>query len=234
MRRLALLAMLLPGMAAAQTPQTYFSHPAPSTLTGSEIVGPVRQNGADKSLTLSALANFVATSATVPFQAPLGTPASSSAPCTAGQFEDDANYHYVCVATNTWKRVALSPFDAGTAPGIVQFLVAQAASSTSISAEWTAPATGTGPFTYEVDYAPTGSGSWASFTVGLLAPYTTITGLAANTGYDIRVLASTVYGTSTAVVLSDVMTSSGAPSSGALVFNAPTNSGLLAAIAAGL
>ncbi|WP_035375984.1 hypothetical protein [Acetobacter nitrogenifigens] len=40
----------------------------------------------------------------------LGTPASSSAACTAGQFEDDANYHYVCVAANTWKRVALSSF----------------------------------------------------------------------------------------------------------------------------
>ncbi|EHH67501.1 hypothetical protein [Gluconobacter morbifer] len=38
----------------------------------------------------------------------LTTPTSSSAPCTAGQFTDDANYHYVCVAENTWKRVALS------------------------------------------------------------------------------------------------------------------------------
>jgi hypothetical protein len=40
----------------------------------------------------------------------LSTPASSSAPCTPGQFTDDANYHYVCTAPNTWKRVALSTF----------------------------------------------------------------------------------------------------------------------------
>jgi hypothetical protein len=40
----------------------------------------------------------------------LHTPASSSEACTAGQFADDANYHYVCVAANTWKRVALSSF----------------------------------------------------------------------------------------------------------------------------
>ena len=40
----------------------------------------------------------------------LSTPASSSATCVAGQFTDDANYHYVCTATNTWKRVALSTF----------------------------------------------------------------------------------------------------------------------------
>ncbi|CAI3953021.1 unnamed protein product [Commensalibacter communis] len=38
------------------------------------------------------------------------TPTSSSAPCTMGEFKDDTNYHYVCVATNKWKRVALSDF----------------------------------------------------------------------------------------------------------------------------
>ncbi|GBQ72556.1 hypothetical protein AA103196_3095 [Ameyamaea chiangmaiensis NBRC 103196] len=36
------------------------------------------------------------------------TPASSTAACTQGQFGDDANYHYVCTATDTWKRVALA------------------------------------------------------------------------------------------------------------------------------
>ena len=40
----------------------------------------------------------------------LATPASSSAACSAGDFGDDANYHYVCTATNTWKRVALTTF----------------------------------------------------------------------------------------------------------------------------
>jgi len=44
------------------------------------------------------------------FQETLFTPASSSAACTTGQFADDANFHYVCTATNTWKRVALSTF----------------------------------------------------------------------------------------------------------------------------
>ncbi|MBS0995868.1 hypothetical protein [Gluconobacter cerinus] len=42
------------------------------------------------------------------FHENLTTPASSSAPCRAGQFTDDTNYHYVCVATNTWKRIALT------------------------------------------------------------------------------------------------------------------------------
>lgn len=44
------------------------------------------------------------------YQETLYTPASSSAPCTQGQFADDANYHYVCVRNNVWKRAALSSF----------------------------------------------------------------------------------------------------------------------------
>jgi hypothetical protein len=43
-------------------------------------------------------------------QAPLSTPRSSSAPCEVGQFSNDAEFHYVCVAENHWKRVALSDF----------------------------------------------------------------------------------------------------------------------------
>ncbi len=44
------------------------------------------------------------------FRETLTTPANSSAACSAGDFTDDANYHYVCVSANTWKRVALSSF----------------------------------------------------------------------------------------------------------------------------
>jgi hypothetical protein len=44
------------------------------------------------------------------FHVNLSTPASSSAPCTAGQIGADAKYVYVCVATNTWKRSALGSF----------------------------------------------------------------------------------------------------------------------------
>jgi hypothetical protein len=44
------------------------------------------------------------------FHVNLSTPASSSAPCIAGQIGADANYIYICVATNRWKRSALSSF----------------------------------------------------------------------------------------------------------------------------
>ena len=38
------------------------------------------------------------------------TPASSSAPGVTGQHAWDSNYMYVCTATNTWKRAALTSF----------------------------------------------------------------------------------------------------------------------------
>lgn len=37
-----------------------------------------------------------------------GTPASATDTGTAGQMLWDADYLYVCVATDTWKRVGLS------------------------------------------------------------------------------------------------------------------------------
>jgi hypothetical protein len=36
------------------------------------------------------------------------TPASASAACSQGTWEADANFIYICTATNTWKRVAIA------------------------------------------------------------------------------------------------------------------------------
>ena len=41
---------------------------------------------------------------------PSSRPAHSSSPCSAGQLAADANFVYVCVATNQWKRSPLSSF----------------------------------------------------------------------------------------------------------------------------
>jgi hypothetical protein len=38
------------------------------------------------------------------------TPGSSSAPCLRGTIVSDANFVYVCVAADTWKRAALTPW----------------------------------------------------------------------------------------------------------------------------
>ena len=39
---------------------------------------------------------------------PVSTPASSSATGVAGTIVSDSNYIYVCIATDTWKRVAIA------------------------------------------------------------------------------------------------------------------------------
>lgn len=53
-------------------------------------------------------------SASIPSSAVIGatatTPASSAAPGTAGTMRWDASYLYICVAANSWKRVALTAF----------------------------------------------------------------------------------------------------------------------------
>jgi hypothetical protein len=60
--------------------------------------------------TLGGAPNFGGNVSSPMFKEALTTPASSAANCTAGQFTDDASFHYVCTATNTWKRVALAAF----------------------------------------------------------------------------------------------------------------------------
>lgn len=40
------------------------------------------------------------------FVIPFGTPSSSTAPCTPGQMEMDADYIYSCAASNTWHRAS--------------------------------------------------------------------------------------------------------------------------------
>jgi hypothetical protein len=42
------------------------------------------------------------------YNAPLSTPASATAAGTTGDVAWDANFVYVCVATNSWKRVAIA------------------------------------------------------------------------------------------------------------------------------
>lgn len=42
------------------------------------------------------------------FRIPTATPASATAAGTAGQIAWDANFIYVCIAPNTWKRTAIS------------------------------------------------------------------------------------------------------------------------------
>ncbi len=61
----------------------------------------------DGVLTVSANANLQKTDSGI---MPLGTPTSSNSPCTAGTYMSDASYLYICVATNTWRRLPSESF----------------------------------------------------------------------------------------------------------------------------
>ncbi|MFT8346620.1 hypothetical protein [Gluconobacter oxydans] len=80
------------------------------TATG--VPGPYLQAIGSGPATLAAISNAggLAYFQAAQYHENLYTPSSSTASCTAGDFVDDANYHYVCVADNSWKRVALSTF----------------------------------------------------------------------------------------------------------------------------
>lgn len=80
---------------------------APSGVGGLTLSAKTYQGG-DASLT-AYNGTFTGSVTTNRFHENLSSPTSSST-CTAGEFTDDTEYHYVCVAENTWKRVALSSY----------------------------------------------------------------------------------------------------------------------------
>jgi hypothetical protein len=74
----------------------------------SDLAGELSIYGADAVL----LGRFASSGVTLPSvtETVSQTPASSNASCVMGQHTWDGNYEYRCVATNTWKRAALSSF----------------------------------------------------------------------------------------------------------------------------
>ncbi|NHN91430.1 autotransporter outer membrane beta-barrel domain-containing protein [Acetobacter sicerae] len=85
-----------------------YSGDAGDWVVGTQVAGGANLRGVNgfygNSLTITGTASAVS------FMESLTTPVSGHANCTTGQFTDDANYHYVCVAANHWRRVALSDF----------------------------------------------------------------------------------------------------------------------------
>ena len=78
---------------------------------------------------------------------------------------------------------------AATIPGAVTGLAAGTPAATTVTLTWTAPATGTTPFTYNVRQSPRGAGTFV--TVGTPSAATFgVTGLTGGTAYDFLVFAS--------------------------------------------
>lgn len=103
-----------------------------------------------------------------------------------------------------------------TPPGAVQSLTAGTPTSTTIPLAWAAPITGDAATDYEVQYATAGT-SFASpttFADGTgTATSATITGLTAETAYDVRVRATNATGSSAYATLTNISTAA-APAGG--------------------
>lgn len=79
-------------------------------VNGGTSVFNVSSLGTATALLFTSASRFQSLSPAGGFLAPLYTPATSSAACSTGTVAWDANYFYVCKATNTWMRAALSTF----------------------------------------------------------------------------------------------------------------------------
>ncbi|WP_145754820.1 hypothetical protein [Nitrospirillum amazonense] len=93
------------GSAASGSPQVSVRGSDPDI----NLILSAKGNG--RVISLAPMAGNGATPVAFPFNIALTTsttPPSSSAPCTTGTLAADSSYIYYCVASNTWKRAALS------------------------------------------------------------------------------------------------------------------------------
>ena len=96
-------------------------------------------------------------------------------------------------ATNTVGSSVSAPISASTtkvAPGPATNLIATQVQATAVTLTWTAPAIGTPPFTYVIQYRVSGTTPWSTFNVTGGSTAVTVIGLQPSTTYDFEVLSS--------------------------------------------
>ncbi|MBT9134893.1 MAG: hypothetical protein DDT38_01635 [Firmicutes bacterium] len=82
------------------------AHSAVSAATASRIV--MRDAAGRAQVVDGAVAADIATRGQLDARISGGTPASATAPGTAGEVRWDASFIYVCIAANTWRRVGIT------------------------------------------------------------------------------------------------------------------------------
>lgn len=97
------------------------------------------------------------------------------------------------------------------APSAPVGLVATSASANSFVLVWSAPFTGTPPFSYQLKYRLTGSGSFVDYGGATFAFTETVTGLTASTSYDFELTVTNLLGSATSSIYT-VSTSSASTS----------------------
>lgn len=118
-------------------------------------------------------------------------------------------------ASGAW-AIVVSMYGSGgsspVAPGAVQNLAPGTATANAQPLAWQAPATGTGPFTYQVAYRlGTSTGAYTNFGSPVSGLSATVTGLSAGTAYDYQVTAINAAGPGPAATVNDANTASASP-----------------------
>lgn len=104
-------------------------------------------------------------------------------------------------ATSQWISFGTTA-SASQVPGPATALVAGTPTSSAVSLSWTAPQTGTQPFSYQVQYRVSGVAAWTNWGAPQSATTSTVTGLTSGTRYDFEIITSNAYGSSVSAIAS--------------------------------
>jgi hypothetical protein len=98
--------------------------------------------------------------------------------------------------------------------GVIAPTFSSPPTSNSLTISWTNPVTGNPPWTFQVQYTLSGENEWTNWGSPITGFTTTITGLSANTQYDIRLICTNAEGSSTSPTITAATASAiiGAPS----------------------
>lgn len=104
--------------------------------------------------------------------------------------------------TIVWVKLLSTP-PAGTAviPSPATLLTSVTGGTSSVNLTWSAPATGTAPFTYQVQFRTLGTLPFSSGP-STVTPAATVTGLSANTTYEFEIITRNSAGSSTSLLAS--------------------------------
>lgn len=118
-------------------------------------------------------------------------PSTSATTATVTGLASHIAYDFEVISRNVAGSATSGFVTATTAsvpPSPAQNLVATQVQSTAVTLSWAAPATGTPPFIYSVNYRVVGATIWQNFAVGQDVLTVTVIGLAADTSYQFEVL----------------------------------------------
>jgi hypothetical protein len=115
---------------------------------------------------------------------------------------DLGTYEVYVPSAGAWASLVTTSSTGGIAPTPATSLIAGTPAGGAVALSWTAPATGSPPLNYQVQYRVTGTNGWTNWGGTTQTTSTTVTGLTPGTRYDFQVVTSNGAGSSTSAITS--------------------------------